>query len=137
MFQRTIVCGAAATALLLVSGAAFPGGQTTSVDELVDFDASTGELWAYPQGQPMAAYLHSPQTQHMLADLSRFTPPDPCFPLAHVWNNTVRFDERHNVTSTIVFEVLLGLQSRFQCKASVTSVSGSPQPLVRITPTAR
>jgi hypothetical protein len=137
MTLRTIVSGTAAATLLLISGAAFPGGQTTTDDQLVDFNPSTGELWAYPKGQSMATYLHSHATRHLLADLSRFTPPDPCFPLAIVWNNAVRHDAKHGVVSTRLFERLLVLQSRFQCTASLTSVDGTPQPLLSVTPTAQ
>jgi hypothetical protein len=140
MFQRTIVCAGAAAAVLLLSGAAFPGGVTTSINELVEFNESTGELWAYPKGQPMAIYRHTRDTRHLLADLSRFTPPDPCFPLAVAWNRTVRYDERHHVQSTFLFEAILSLQSRFQCNATVTSTdiaTSSPPPIVQILPTAQ
>jgi hypothetical protein len=139
MFQRTIVCAGVTAAVLLLSGAAFSGGVTTSINELVEFNESTSELWAYPKGHPMAIYRHTPETRHLLADLSRFTPPDPCFPLAVAWNRTVNYDERHHVQSTFLFEAILGLQSRFQCNATVTSTDNTtaPQPIVQIMPIAQ
>jgi hypothetical protein len=129
----------AATATLLVSGAAFSGGPLTTVNELMDFDTSTGELWAYPQGRPLATYLHRSTTNHLLADLTPFLPPDPCLPLARAWNFTVRFDSRFKVRSTFVFEFLLTAMSNFRCHASVTSTvggtSGAP-PMISVGPIA-
>ncbi len=130
----------AATATLLVSGAAFSGTATTTRNVLMDFDRSTGELWAYPQGQPLTTYLSSATTQHLAGDLSTFLPPDPCFPLARAWNFTVRFDSRHHVRSAFVFEELLSTMSDFRCHATVTSTTGSgsisPPSIIALAPTA-
>jgi hypothetical protein len=129
----------AASATLLVSGAAFSGGATTTLNELMDFNSSTGELWAYPQGRPLATYLHRRTTHHLLADLSPFLPPDPCLPLARAWNFTVRFDARFHVRSTFVFDLLLTTMSDFRCHASVTAdlggASGAP-PMISVGPIA-
>jgi hypothetical protein len=134
-----LLCGAlAASAVLLLAGTAFPGGTSSTTDNLlVDFNPQTGELWAYPTGQGLATYLHDAKTVHAEADLSRFLPPDPCFGLAHAWNATVRYDVSHAAESRFVFDVLLSLMSNFQCSASVTSTNGTPQPIVVITPTAK
>ncbi len=141
MTKRGLVCGAAVSALLLVSGAAFSGGPATSVDQLIDFNRTTGELWAYTPGQTVATYLHSGETRHLAADLSRFLPPDPCLPLARVWNIAVNVEERTGRSNRAVFGVLIGLMSDFQCSATVTTTTTSnnntaPQPLASIAPTA-
>jgi|SRR5580658_1116223 hypothetical protein len=132
------VCGVlAASATLLVSGAAFSGGATTTVDELTDFDTKTGELWGYPHDLPLAAYIHSPTTQHLFADLSTFLPPDPCLPLARAWNFTADFDAREHLHSTFVFDLLLTAMSDFRCSATVTSPSSGgtvPPPIIALTP---
>jgi hypothetical protein len=141
MSKRGFVCGAAVSAVLLVSGAAFSGGQTTSVDQLLDFDRATGELWASPPGRSVAIYQHSVNTRHLVADLSRFLPPDPCTPLARVWNIAVAHEERTGRVNPVHFEVLLELMSRFQCSATITTTtttttntSTAPQPLLSIAP---
>jgi hypothetical protein len=132
MKMRVVCSGLAASAVLLVSGVAFSGGPTPV--QLMDFDRTTGELWGYPQGQPLATYLHQPTTLHEKAILSRFHPPDPCLPLAHVWNVVVEYDQRTGQVSTPVFDALLDVMSRFQCSATIDAGSGSPQPIVTIAP---
>lgn len=137
--MRVLWSGLAASAVLLATGTALPGGSTATTDnQLVDFNEQTGELWAYPKGQTLATYLHGPKTVHVLADLSKFLPPDPCFGLAQAWNATVRWEERHGdrAESRFVFQVLLTLMSNFQCRATVTSSTGTPQPIVVIAPSA-
>ncbi|MGH7297308.1 MAG: hypothetical protein ACRELB_20390 [Polyangiaceae bacterium] len=128
--------GLAAGAVMLAAGAAFSGGSTTTKARLMDFDPSNGHLMAYPSGGALTTYLHDGATQHGLANLTKLTPPDPCHGLAAAWNATVRYDDRHGVNSTFIFEALLQVMSDFQCSATVTSVSGSPQPIVIISPTA-
>ena len=133
-------CGVlAASAVLLVSGAAFSGGSATTIDELMDFNRETGELWAIPQGRPLATFIHSSTTRHLEVELSTFLPPDPCLPLASAWNFTVRFDARFHVKSTFVFELLLTTMSDFRCGAAITTGSGgsgSP-PIISVGPIAR
>jgi hypothetical protein len=128
----------AASATLLVSGAAFSGPATTTVNELLDFNSTTGELWAYPQGRPLATYMHRTTTTHLLANLTPFLPPDPCLPLARAWNFTVRFDARFHVRSTFVFELLLTTMSNFRCSASVTAdLGGATPPMISVGPIAK
>jgi hypothetical protein len=138
MSKRGFVCGAAVSAVLLISGAAFAGGTSiSSTDTLVDFDQSTGELWAQPPGSAVTAFLHSSATLHLLADLSRFLPPDPCLPLARAWNTGVRIEERTGLQFPVFFEVVLGLMSDLQCKATITTDSTSntaPEPMISIAP---
>ncbi len=134
MKMRWICSGLAASAIMLASGAAFSGGTTTAVAQLQDFNRDTGELWAYPSGQGLTTYLHQPNTVHVAANLSIFHPPDPCLPLARVWNVIVEHDDRTGQVSSQVFEALLGVMSRFQCSATVTADNGSPQPIVTIAP---
>lgn len=134
MKMRWIWSSLAASAVLFVSGAAFSGGSTTSVAQLMDFNKSTGELWAYPGGQGLTTYLHQPNTVHVAANLSHYLPPNPCLPLARVWNMVVEHDDRTGQASTPMFEALLVVMSRFQCSATVTADSGSPQPIVTIAP---
>ncbi|HEY8039439.1 MAG TPA: hypothetical protein VIF15_06580 [Polyangiaceae bacterium] len=136
MKTRWVWSGLTASAVMMATGLAFSGGTTTSDAQLMDFNQATGELWAYPDGQALSTYLHEPRTRHVLADLARFAPPDPCRPLAEAWNFTVRYDQRFGVRSTFVFDVLLVTMAEFQCRATVTSVAGQPQPIVIITPTA-
>lgn len=141
MTMRHVCSVLAASATLLVSGAAFSGGETTSLNQLTDYDTKTGELWAYPQNHPLTAYLHSPTTVHLEADLSTFLPPDPCLPLARAWNFTARFDAREHVRSTFVFNLLLSAMSDFRCSATVTSTGGgsdtSPPPIISLAPVAK
>jgi hypothetical protein len=130
----------AASAVLLVSGAAFSGAHVTTVDQLLDYNTSTGELWAYPQGGSLATYLHSTTTQHRIANLEPFLPPDPCLPLARAWNFVVRYDIHHHVQSTYVFDILLARMSEFQCHASVTTprnLTGTTPPIVSVAPVAK
>jgi hypothetical protein len=123
MNMRSVWSSLAASAIVLVAGTAFSGGGV--VNELVDFNQATGELSAYPAGsQSVATYLHRPSTIH-LPSIGSFTPPDPCTGLADAWNITVVFDERHNTTSTFVFEALLTIMSDFQCHATVSTTTGS------------
>jgi hypothetical protein len=137
MKTRLLWSGLVASAVVLATGTAFSGGAGTSDNLLVDFNQATGELLGYPNGGGLTTYLHTPQTHHVIADLSHFAPPDPCRELAHTWNKVVRWDERKNVTSTFVFEVLLTLMSDYQCHATVTSIDGTPQPIVYIAPSAK
>jgi hypothetical protein len=127
--------GLSASVVMLAGGAAFSGGPTTSDNRLVDYDQKSRELSAYPAGGALTTYLHQATTVHALANLSHYAPPDPCIPLATLWNLTVQDDSRFGVTSTFVFDVLLTLMSDLQCRATVTSTSGAPQPIVTITPT--
>jgi hypothetical protein len=131
----------AASTVMLVAGTAFSGGGVTTDNELVDFNQATGELLAYPKNEPLATYLHLPDTHHVLADLGRFAPPDPCRELAHTWNQVVRYDAHKGVQSNFVFEILLTLMSDYQCRATVTSngppTPNNPVPIVSIAPTAK
>ncbi len=134
---KGFVCGAAVGAVLLFSGAAFSGGPTSSVDKLMDFNQSTGELLAYPQGMPLSAFLHSPATQHLLADLTKFLPPDPCTPLARIWNTAVNVETETGLKFPVVFEFLLVLMTDAQCKATITTTnipSTAAQPMITIAP---
>ena len=146
--QKLLWSGLSASAVLLVAGSALPGGTAaTTHNQLTNFDQSSGELWAYPldaagKPLPIATYLHDANTLHGLADLTKFTPPDPCRGLTEAWNATVRYETQHegqNARPTqFVFEVLLTLMSDFQCRATVTSTTtGTPQPIVVITPTSK
>ncbi len=137
MIKRGLVCGAAVGAVLLFTGAASSGGSSTSHDTLMNFDRTTGELWAVPQGQALAAFLHSSETAHLIADLSHFLPPDPCRPLAQVWNVAVQVENRSGVKFPVVFEVLLTLMSDLQCNATITTTNlptSSAQPMISIAP---
>jgi hypothetical protein len=137
MTKRILLGGLAATAVLLISGVAVSGNQQTTLDLLEDFDTQTHVLWAYPQGQQIAQdYLHDAATEHLLANLSKLHPPNPCFPLAVGWNLTVEFDEKYGVKSTFVFEFLMTLMSANQCSATITSTGGSPATMNQIGPTA-
>ena len=139
--MRMVWSSLAASAVLLVAGTAFPG--SGGVNQLVDFNQSTGELWAIPSGATTpATYLHDASTSHGIADLKGFTPPDPCRGLAEAWNATVRYENTHEGQTgretTFVFEVLLTLMSDFKCNATLTtSTSGTPsttQTLSAVTP---
>jgi hypothetical protein len=135
--KKGFVCGAAVGAVLLFSGAAFSGGGTTSHDKLMDFNRTTGELLAYPQGMALSSFLHNAETQHLLADLSRFLPPDPCTPLARVWNTVVRIETETGLRFPIVFDILLTLMSDRQCSATITTTnvpSTAAQPMISIAP---
>ena len=127
----------AASAVTLMAGAAFSGGQTTGVNQLMDFDQSSGKLWAYPQNQPLTTYQHTPSTRHLEGDLGRFEPPDPCFELGHMWNYAVQYDRRYHTDSRPIFESLIGLMSASKCTAKVTATSGSPPPIESIAPTGK
>ena len=137
MKMRIVSSVLAASAATLLAGAAFSGGQRTDVNQLMDFDQSTGKLWAYPQNQPLATYQHTPATRHLEGDLRRFEPPDPCFELGHMWNYAVEYDRRYRTDSRPVFEALIGLMAASKCTASVTTTSGSPPPIESIAPTSR
>lgn len=129
--------GLSASTVMLAGGAALSGGATTSTNLLVDYDQKTHELSAYPTGGGLTLYLHQPTTVHLPGDLTHFAPPDPCRPIAEIWNLTVQDDARFGVTSTFVFDLLLTLMSDFQCHASVTSTTGTPEPIVFIAPAAK
>jgi len=129
------VSGLAAGAVLLISGAALSGGVVTNSATLVNYDQTTSELWALPSGQPLASYLNQQFTSYLAADLTAYAPPDPCLPPAAAWNFTVAYDQRHHTHSTFIYNVLLTVQADLGCGAKVTALtSGSPQPLLAITP---
>ena len=129
--------GLTAAALVLVAGTAFSGKTTTAAAMLVDFNDTTQELFAYPDGEALTTYLNRHTTQYLSADLTAYEPPDPCIPVATAWNFTVAYDSTHHVKSRFVYQVLLGAMSRLRCKATVTAITtGTPLPLVTITPTA-
>jgi hypothetical protein len=142
MTKRGFVCGAAVSAGLLLSGAAFAGGLTlggsrSSTDKLVTFNQSTGELRAEPPGQAIVTFLHSSETQHLIADLSRFLPPDPCLPLARTWNVAVGIEDRTGLRFPIFFDFLLILMSDLQCNATITTnafSNATPEPMISIAP---
>ena len=115
--------GLSASAVMLVAGAAFSGSPVDN--RLVDYDTTTHQLSAYPSGGALTVYLHEATTKHLLADLTKYAPPDPCVPVAEAWNLTVQFDQRYGITSTFVFDVLLTVMSELQCHAGVTSTSGT------------
>lgn len=130
--------GLAASVVMLAAGAAFSGGPATTTDNrLVDFVQSTGELTGVVAGGNALTYLHNAETQHLLANLTSFLPPDPCIPLAEAWNATVNYDTRFGVRSTFVFDVLLTFMADLQCRATVTSTTGTTRPIVVIAPTAK
>ena len=130
--------GLAASAVMLVAGAAFSGG--TGVDNrLFAYDANTGHLTGLPlvTGGMLTTYLHDTTTVHIEADLTHFLPPDPCLPVADAWNATVRYDARHpRANSTFIYDALLVLMSDLQCRATVTSIAGTPAPITVIGPSA-
>jgi hypothetical protein len=114
------------------------GGTRTSTDKLLDFNRSTGELWAVPPGSAISTFLHSPETTHLIADLSHFLPPDPCFPLARTWNVVVGIEERTGLRFPVFFAVMLELMSDKQCSATITTdafSNASPAPMISIVPT--
>jgi hypothetical protein len=137
MKMRIVSSALAVGAVTLIAGAAFSGGHTTNDNELVDFDQSTGHLWAAPPNGNAALYQHTPQTIHLEGSIGRFEPPDPCDELVHLWNFTVRYDRVYRVNSEPVYEALLGLMAQDKCSASITSTSGSPPPITSISPTVK
>jgi hypothetical protein len=139
MKVRIVLSVLTAGAVMLGAGAAVSGGTCTTENELVDFDQSTGKLWAYPQGQPLATYMHTSQTRHLRADIGRFEPPDPCFEYSLLWNEAIRYDERFHQESGPVFEALIGLMTQSKCGARVTTPvgAGSPPPIVTFEPSSK
>jgi hypothetical protein len=135
--HKLLFSGLAGSAVLLAAGAAFSGSPaTTSENVLVKYDQGTGELSGIPTGASGSVlYLHNAQTVHLTADIVRFTPPDPCLPFVDAWNATVEYDTANNTNSTFVFDILLSFMSEARCSASVTSTTGTPEPIVAITPT--
>jgi hypothetical protein len=131
---RIVSSALAISALTLIAGAAFSGGHQSSDSQLVDFDQSTGRLWAQPQNGNVAEYQHTPGTIHLEGNLGRFEPPNPCDELGHLWNFTVRYDRHYHVNSAGVYEALLGLMAQNACAATITSVTGSPPPITSIAP---
>ncbi|HEY1696258.1 MAG TPA: hypothetical protein VGG39_29030 [Polyangiaceae bacterium] len=130
-------CGLAASALLFASDAAYSGGSTTNDNMLVDYDQSNKQLTGIPPTGVITTYLHDATAVHEVADLASFLPPDPCIPTAEAWNLTVAYDERHHTTSTFVFDVLLEIMSNLKCSTRITSTSGTPNPIVVISPVAK
>lgn len=135
--MRIVSSVLAAGAMTLVAGAAFSGGHRTDVNRLMDFDQSSGRLWAYPQNQPLTTYQHTAATRHLEGDLGSFEPPDPCFELGHMWNYAVNYDRRFRTNSGPIFESLIGLMAANKCTATVTTTSGSPPPIESIAPASK
>jgi len=118
--------GLSASVVMLAGGAALSGPPTPIDNRLLDYDQATRQLHGLPPSPANPAiYLHEPSTKHLLADLTKFAPPDPCYPLAEAWNLTVQYDQRYGVTSTFVFDTLLTIMSDFSCHAGVTSTGGT------------
>ena len=138
MKNRILTSALAISAVTLIAGAAFSGGPHSSDSQLVDFDQNTGRLWAVPQNQHNASeFQHTQYTLHLEGELGRFQPPDPCDELGHLWNFTVRYDRHYHVESVGVYEALLGLMAQNSCAATITSVGGSPPPIVSIAPNGK
>jgi hypothetical protein len=143
MKMRTVLSVAAACGTLLLSGAAFSGGSSTSDNQMVDYDDQTGELWAIPSGGSTTTYQHDPKTQQLQANLSQYQPPDPCLPLAEVWNILASQQHGHghgddcHDGSSGAFGALLTVMAAHGCKATITATSGAPKPIIQITPTAQ
>jgi hypothetical protein len=136
--RKLLWSGLATSAVLFTAGAAISGDPaTTTTNLLVAYNDITKELSGIPTGEPGAViYLHDATTVHIAGDLTRFTPPDPCLPIAETWNAVVAYDDRIGRTSTYVFDALLFVMSDLHCSASVTATDGTPQPIVVIAPTA-
>jgi hypothetical protein len=134
---RIVSSALAVCAVTLIAGAAFSGGSKTDDSELVDFEQSTGRLWAVPQGQNVALYQHTPSTIHLEGRLGNFEPPNPCDELVHLWNFTVRYDQRYRTDSLAIYESFLALMAQNKCGATITTSSGSPPPITSIAPNAK
>ncbi len=133
--------GLAATAIMLVSGAAFSGGTTTMPSaEIVEFTPATHELFASVTGI-INVFLHEPGTVHLPAIFGPGShPPDPCFGLGLTWDGVVFADTLTHTQNTAAFEALLGLMAGFQCTAEITSdvvTGGTPAPIVSMNPVLR
>lgn len=138
MKKQLVSGGLVATAILLVSGAAFSGPVNTLPSaEIVEFDAATHEVFT-SVNNVVNVFLHEPGTVHLPAIIGPGShPPDPCFGFALTWDTVVFVDTITRTENTAAFEVLLGLMAGFQCKAEVTSdvVTGSgPAPIVSMLP---
>lgn len=134
---RIVSSALAISAVTLIAGAAFSGGSKTEDNELVDFDQTTGHLWAVPQSQGnVSLYQHTPQTIHLEGNLGHFEPPDPCDELTRLWNFSVHYDRHYRTSSEGIYEALLQLMAQNKCSASITSSSGSPPPITTIAPGA-
>lgn len=139
MKNRIVLSALAISAVTLAAGAAFSGGSKTGDNELVDFEQSTGHLWAVPQNQGnqnAALFQHTPQTIHLEGSIGRFEPPDPCDELVRLWNFTVHYDHAFRTDSQGVYEALLGLMAQDKCLATITSGSGNPPTITSIAPNA-
>lgn len=138
MKNRIVISALAISAVTLAAGAAFSGGSKSSDNELVDFDQSTGHLWAVPQqgNQNAALFQHTPQTIHLEGSIGRFEPPDPCDELVRLWNFTVHYDHHFRTDSRGVYEALLQLMAQDRCIATITSGSGNPPTITSIAPSA-
>ncbi len=134
---RIVSSALAIGAVTLIAGAAFSGGSKSTENELVDFDQSTGHLWAVPQNGNVALYQHTPQTIHLPGSVLGYEPPDPCFELTHLWNFTVHYDNAFRTDSRGIYEALLQLMAQNRCSATITSASGSPPPITSIAPTTK
>ena len=127
----------AAGAVLFAAATGLTSDRETRRTTLADYDMQSGELWAYRPNGTLTTYLNQATTEYLEADLSSYEPPDPCLRLADAWNRTVEYDQKHGKTSTQMFDRLLEAMSARGCSADLTSVtSGSPYPLVKITPTS-
>lgn len=137
--KKTIVwSGLAAALVTLVAGTAFSGGSSTTPAQLVNYDRTTGELWAIPDSQPVTSYLNQTFTTYLAADFLSFEPPDPCDPPTAAWNFVVSYDAATGRKSTFIYEMLLTSMAELGCSARVTSLNdGSPQPLLSIQPTMK
>jgi hypothetical protein len=136
--RKLLWSGLATSAVLLTAGAAISGSPaTTTKNVLVGYNDFTKELLGIPTGELKAAtYLHDATTVHIGGDLTRFTPPDPCLPIAEVWNAVVEYDQVTGRSTRFVFDALLFVMSDLHCSATVTAFDGTPQPIVVIAPSA-
>src|SRR5690348_6791778 len=99
------------SAVLLIAGTAFSKHAVLETQdvEIVEFDRATGELFTYPWNEGLTEFVIRPGTLRGLANLTRFLPPDPCLPIARLWNATVLFDRRRPFQSAFIFDELLTL----------------------------
>jgi hypothetical protein len=125
MLKRSLWGVLVSLIVLLSSGAALSSNHQHVVLQVMDFEADTGILIGYPDGD---------KTQHRVGLPPHLFPPNPCKPIANVWYHLAR-QNNAEVRHAQTFRVMVALMATFRCNADLEfDPTQNPPALIAISP---